>query len=75
MARVWWMLLTAFLACTPAGCQQPVHEALHPASVLHELQPHRLWRKNQNRPLTTNPYFSVPAEKPPHESLDDHHSG
>ncbi|GIS60359.1 MAG: hypothetical protein CM1200mP2_25840 [Planctomycetaceae bacterium] len=32
---------------------------LHPSNVLHELRPHRLWRKNQNRPLTENAYFSV----------------
>ena len=42
------------------GCDHPVAKALHPSNVLHELRPHRLWRKNQNRPLTENAYFSVP---------------
>ena len=46
------------------GCDHPVAQALHPSNVLHELRPHRLWRKNQNRPLTENAYFSVsPAPK------------
>ena len=46
------------------GCDHPVARALHPSNVLHELRPHRLWRKNQNRPLTENAYFSVsPAPK------------
>ena len=47
-----------------SGCDHPVAQALHPSNVLHELRPHRLWRKNQNRPLTENAYFSVsPAPK------------
>ena len=46
------------------GCDHPGAQALHPSNVLHELRPHRLWRKNQNRPLTENAYFSVsPAPK------------
>ena len=42
------------------GCDHPVAKALHPANVAHELRRHRLWRMNQNRPLSENVYFSVP---------------
>ena len=52
-------LASAFLALG-CGCDHPVAQALHPANVAHELRPHRLWRKNQNRPLSENAYFSVP---------------
>lgn len=75
MARYWRILVAASLTCTFVGCQQPLLESLHPSNVLHELRPHRLWRKNQNRPLATNPYFSVPAERPPNEPLADDHRG
>ena len=53
-------LFAATLLVATCGCDHPVTRALHPSNVLHELRPHRLWRKNQNRPLTENAYFSVP---------------
>ncbi|MDP7276996.1 MAG: hypothetical protein QF363_16070 [Planctomycetaceae bacterium] len=56
------LLLTwALWATISCGCEQPLVEALHPANVMHELRPHRLWRQNRNRPLSENAYFSVPA--------------
>ncbi len=53
-------LAVALMLAWTCGCDHPVIRALHPSNVLHELRPHRLWRKNQNRPLTENVYFSVP---------------
>ena len=53
------VLVMATLICGHCGCDHPVAKALHPANVAHELRPHRLWRKNQNRPLSENAYFSV----------------
>ena len=47
------------------GCDHPVEKALHPANVAHELRRHRLWRMNQNRPLSENVYFSVPPRSHP----------
>ena len=52
--------LASALLVLGCGCDHPVAQALHPANVAHELRPHRLWRKNQNRPLSENAYFSVP---------------
>ncbi len=55
------ILTTTLALVCQAGCDHPVAKALHPANVAHELRPHRLWRKNANRPLSENAYFSVPA--------------
>jgi len=46
------------------GCQHPLIKSLHPANVMHELQPHRLWMKNRHRPPSENQYFfSVPPPR------------
>ena len=52
-------LIVATVLIAAGGCEHPVIQALHPANIAHELRPHRLWRKNQNRPLSENAYFSV----------------
>ena len=52
-------LFAATLLVATCGCDHPVTQALHPANIAHELRPHRLWRKNRNRPLSENAYFSV----------------
>ena len=54
------MFLAAALLTLGCGCNHPITQALHPANLAHELRPHRLWRTNQNRPLSENAYFSVP---------------
>jgi len=64
------LLACALWATMSCGCEQPLVEALHPANVMHELQPHRLWRQNRNRPLSENAYFSVPAPTDPTASAD-----
>jgi len=53
------ILFVATLLTAACGCDHPLARALHPANIAHELRPHRLWRKNQNRPLSENAYFSV----------------
>ena len=56
-------LLCAATLIASTGCDHPVAKALHPANVVHELRPHRLWRANRNRPPSENVYFSVPPSE------------
>ena len=43
-----WCVLAGGLCLTSSGC-----------SLMHDLQPHRMWRWNRGPAPSTNPFFSV----------------
>ena len=48
MRRFAGMLVGGLIAVTSTGC-----------ALMHEVQPHRLWRFNRGPAPSSNPYFSV----------------
>lgn len=64
MRRFGFTGLMGFVLLCSSGC-----------AMMHELQPHRLWRWNRNPAPSSDPYFSVSDPIPqlglPAESLDE----
>ena len=54
MRRFAGMLAVGWIAVTFTGC-----------ALMHEVQPHRLWRYNRGPAPSSNPYFSVSDPIPP----------
>lgn len=48
MRRFGWCVLAGNLWFTSSGC-----------SLMHDLQPHRMWRWNRGPAPSTNPFFSI----------------
>ncbi len=63
MRRLSFSVLAAGIWLTSSGC-----------AMMHELQPHRMWRWNRGPAPSSNPFFSVSDPIPqlgePAESLD-----
>jgi hypothetical protein len=64
MRRLGFTGLMGIVLLSSSGC-----------AMMHELQPHRLWRWNRNPAPSSDPYFSVSDPIPqlgtPAESLDE----
>ena len=58
MRRFAGMLAVGLIAVIFTGC-----------ALMHEVQPHRLWRYNRGPAPSSNPYFSVSDPIPPTASL------
>ncbi len=54
MRRIGWMLIVGGMAANSLGC-----------ALMHDIQPHRLWRFNRGPSPSSNPYFSVSDPIPP----------
>ncbi len=48
MRRFGWCVLASSLWLTSSGC-----------SLMHNMQPHRMWRWNRGPAPSTNPFFSI----------------
>ena len=57
MRRIGWMLVVGGIMMSSQGC-----------ALMHDVQPHRLWRFNRGPSPSSNPYFSVSDPIPQTES-------
>lgn len=48
MRRCLWSAIIGFVAASQVGC-----------ALMHDMQPHRLWRWNRGPAPSSDPYFSV----------------
>ena len=57
MRRIGWLLVVSGVMVASQGC-----------AIMHDAQPHRLWRFNRGASPSSNPYFSVSDPIPQTES-------